>query len=122
MNIKEIGSQHLSLLVNWNISLSAWNVVLHYALLVPIGLLDLCKSSLNFVVLNWVRFVFKTFALSWYDTKEDFLFFIVYNSQFLDQPSFFLPGVILASKVFDTYGNRYAGDNLRDYLNSIKGK
>ena len=31
-------------------------------------------------------------------------------------------GVILDSKVFDTYGNKFAGNNLRDYLNNIKGK
>ena len=31
-------------------------------------------------------------------------------------------GVILDSKVFDTYGIKSAGNNLRDYLNSIKGK
>ncbi|XP_022805061.1 bone morphogenetic protein 1-like [Stylophora pistillata] len=30
-------------------------------------------------------------------------------------------GVILDSKVFDTYGDSSAGNNLRDYLNSIKG-
>ena len=31
-------------------------------------------------------------------------------------------GVILDSKVFDTYGIISAGRNLRDYLNNIKGK
>ena len=31
-------------------------------------------------------------------------------------------GVILDSKVFDTYGNQFAGNNLRDHLNNIKGK
>ena len=31
-------------------------------------------------------------------------------------------GVILDSKVFDTFGIKSAGNNLRDYLNSIKGK
>ena len=31
-------------------------------------------------------------------------------------------GVILDSKVFDTHGIKSAGDNLRDYLDNIKGK
>ena len=31
-------------------------------------------------------------------------------------------GVTLDSKVFDTHGITSAGNNLRDYLNSIKGK
>ena len=60
--------------------------------------------SKHFLDLIWVQLPVLKLSMGFYN------FFSLYS------------GVILDSKVFDTYGDSSAGNNLRDYLNSIKGK